>query len=121
MDTEEEEVLGLKLRRPSRFNLGLHGRCQLGLGAAAKSRTVAVTEPASDSEAQPRVDKPMQKLLSNATSLPIIGYAMLKTGRSHSELGGNYLERINKDQLRRYFLKRLQRLGRTVTVEQQLE
>ena len=92
MVTEEEEVLGLKLRRPSRFNLGLYGRC-----------------------------KPMQKLLSNATSLPIIGYAMLKTGRSHSELGGNYLERINKDQLRRYFLKRLQRLGRTVTVEQQLE
>jgi len=46
---------------------------------------------------------------------------MLKTGRSYSELGGNYLERINKDQVQRYFLKRLQRLGLTVTVEQQLE
>lgn len=56
-----------------------------------------------------------------AHSIPIIGYAMLKTGRSCYKLGGNYLERINKDQVQRYFLKRLQRLGFTVTVEQQLE
>jgi len=33
-----------------------------------------------------------------AHSIPIIGYAMLKTGRSCYKLGGNYLERINKDQ-----------------------
>lgn len=41
----------------------------------------------------------------------IVTYTMLKTGRSYYELGGNYLERINKDQLRRYFVKRLQKVG----------
>jgi len=42
---------------------------------------------------------------------------MLKTGRSYHELGGNDLEQINKDQLQRYFVKRLRGLGLTVTVE----
>jgi len=45
---------------------------------------------------------------------------MLKTGRGYG-LGGDYLERINKDQLQRYFVKRLQRLGLDVTVEPVLE
>jgi hypothetical protein len=36
--------------------------------------------------------------------------------RSYHELGGNYLEHINRDQLQRYFAKRLQKLGLTVTV-----
>jgi transposase len=52
-----------------------------------------------------------------AHTMLVIAYTMLKTGRSYNELGGSYLEQINKDQLRRYFLKRLQRLGLTVTVE----
>ena len=60
-------------------------------------------------------------VMAVAHSILIMGYAMLKTGRSYYELGGNSLERINKDQVQRYFLKRLQRLGRTVTLEQQLE
>jgi hypothetical protein len=47
----------------------------------------------------------------------IIGYHMLKTGKPYHELGGDYLEQINKDQLQRYFVKRLQRLELTVTVE----
>lgn len=47
----------------------------------------------------------------------IIAYTMPKTSRSYHELGGNYLEQINKDQLQRYFVKRLQKLGLTVTVE----
>ena len=42
---------------------------------------------------------------------------MLKTDRTYNELGGSYLERINKDQLQRYYVKRLQRLGLTVTVQ----
>jgi hypothetical protein len=42
---------------------------------------------------------------------------MLKTGQGYHELGGNYLEQIDKDQLQRYFVKRLQRLGLKVTVE----
>jgi len=31
-------------------------------------------------------------------------------------LGGDYLEQVNKDRLQRYFVKRLQKLGLTVTV-----
>jgi transposase len=50
-------------------------------------------------------------------SMLIITYTMLKTGCTYHELGGSYLELINKDQLQRYFLKRLQRLGLTVTVQ----
>jgi hypothetical protein len=52
-----------------------------------------------------------------AHTMLIIGYHMLKTGSGYHELGGDYLERINKDQLQRYFVKRLQRLGLKVTVE----
>jgi hypothetical protein len=47
----------------------------------------------------------------------VIGYHMLKTGQSYRELGGNYLEQINKDQLQRYFTKRLQKLGFKVSVQ----
>jgi transposase len=56
-------------------------------------------------------------VMAVAHSLLIIAYTMLKTGKGYHELGGNYLEQINKDQLQRYFVKRLQRLGLKVTVE----
>ena len=56
-------------------------------------------------------------VMAVAHSMLIIAYIMLKTGRSYHELGANYLEQINKDQLQRYFVKRLQKLGLTVTVE----
>lgn len=56
-------------------------------------------------------------VMAVAHTMLIIGYHMLKTGRSYHELGGDYLERINKDQLQRYYVKRLQRLGLKVTVE----
>jgi transposase len=56
-------------------------------------------------------------VMAVAHTMLIIAYHMLKTGQSYHELGGNYLEQINKDQLQRYFLKRLQRLGLKVTVE----
>lgn len=55
-------------------------------------------------------------VMAVAHTMLIIAYTMLKTGRSYHELGGSYLERINKDQLQRYFVKRLQKLGLTVTV-----
>ena len=55
-------------------------------------------------------------VMAVAHSMLIIGYAMLKTGQSYHELGGSYLEQINKDQLQRYYVKRLQRLGLTVSV-----
>jgi hypothetical protein len=56
-------------------------------------------------------------VMAVAHTMLLIGYAMLKTGRSYHELGGGYLEQINKDQLQRYFVKRLQRLGLTVHVQ----
>jgi len=46
----------------------------------------------------------------------VIAYTMLKTGRTYHELGGGYLDLINKEQLQRYFVKRLQNLGLTVTL-----
>jgi transposase len=51
-----------------------------------------------------------------AHSILIIGYHLLKTGQSYQELGGNYLEQIHKDQLQRYYMKRLQRRGLQVSV-----
>jgi transposase len=56
-------------------------------------------------------------VMAVAHTMLIIGYHMLKTGQGYYELGGDYLERINKDQLQRYYTKRLQRLGLKVTVE----
>jgi transposase len=56
-------------------------------------------------------------VMAVAHSMLTIGYHMLKRGQSYYELGGNYLEQINKDQLQRYFVKRLERLGLKVTLE----
>jgi hypothetical protein len=52
-----------------------------------------------------------------AHTMLVIAFHMLKTGLTNHELGGTYLEQINKDRLQRYFVKRLQRLGLKVTVE----
>jgi transposase len=54
-------------------------------------------------------------VMAVAHSMLIIGYTMLKTGRSYHELGGGYLEQINKEQLQRYFVRR-QHLGLAVSV-----
>jgi transposase len=56
-------------------------------------------------------------VMAVAHTMLIIAYTMLKTGRTYYELGGSYLDQINRDQLQRYFVKRLQKLGLTVTVE----
>lgn len=56
-------------------------------------------------------------VMAVAHTMLVIGYYMLKTGQSYHELGGDYLERINTDQLQRYYVKRLQRLGLKVTIE----
>ena len=45
------------------------------------------------------------RIMAVAHTVLIIGYAMLRAGRSYHELGGGYLEQINKDQLQRYFVK----------------
>lgn len=64
---------------------------------------------------------PKRALMAVAHTMLLIGYHMLKTGQGYHELGGNYLEQINKDQLQRHFVKRLQKLGFKVTVEPSLE
>jgi transposase len=56
-------------------------------------------------------------LMALAHRLLIIGYSMLKSGQGYRELGGNYLDPTHKDQLQRYFVKRLQRLGLRVSLE----
>lgn len=56
-------------------------------------------------------------LMAVAHTMLVIGYHVLKSGQGYRELGGNYLEQINKEQLQRYFLKRLQRLGLQVIVQ----
>jgi transposase len=56
-------------------------------------------------------------VMAVAHTMLIIGYHMLKTDKGYNELGGNYLDLINREQLQRYFVKRLQRLGLKVEVE----
>jgi hypothetical protein len=56
-------------------------------------------------------------VMAVAHTMLIIGYHMLKTDKGYNELGGNYLDLINREQLQRYLVKRLQRLGLKVAVE----
>ena len=57
------------------------------------------------------------KMGASASTVLIIAFHILKSGQGYHELGGNYLEQINKVQLPRYFVNRLQRLGLKVTLE----
>ena len=43
-------------------------------------------------------------------------YHMLKTKQPYRELGADFLDRRNAENIKRYFLKRLERLGLQVTV-----
>jgi len=56
-------------------------------------------------------------LMAVAHTLLVIGYYILKTGEGYRELGAHYLEQSHKEQLQRYFVKRLQRLGLRVSLE----
>jgi hypothetical protein len=47
----------------------------------------------------------------------IIAYTLLKNRQSCPDLGGTHLEQINKDQLQKYLVKGLHRLGLKATVE----
>ena len=60
---------------------------------------------------------PKRALVAVAHSMLMIGYHMLKTGHGYHELGGNYLDQINKEQPQRHFMKRLHKLGFKVTLE----
>jgi transposase len=56
-------------------------------------------------------------IIAVAHSMLIIGYHMLKTKQAYQELCGNYLDRIQKESLQRYHVKKLQNLGFTVSIE----
>ena len=52
-----------------------------------------------------------------AHTILVIAYHMLKNRCQYQELGGDYFDRLRGDRLKRYYLKRLQQLGLSVTVE----
>ena len=56
-------------------------------------------------------------VIAVAHTILIIAFHILKSGQGYHELGGNYLEQLNQEQLQHYFVKRLQRLGLKVTLE----
>jgi transposase len=56
-------------------------------------------------------------LIAVAHAILIVVHTMLSKGASYHELGGDYLEQIHKDQLQKYLIRRLQRLGLTVSVQ----
>jgi hypothetical protein len=55
--------------------------------------------------------------IANGTYLIVIGYPLQKNQSNYDDLGGNYFDRIHSDGLKRYLVKRLQQLGRKVTLE----
>jgi transposase len=55
-------------------------------------------------------------LVAVAHSILIIVYKMLQTATQYRDIGADYLDQIHKDQLQRYLVRRLERLGLNVTV-----
>jgi transposase len=50
----------------------------------------------------------------------VIAYHLLKTGRPYEELGADYCDERNREALHRELVKRLERLGCKVALEQPL-
>jgi hypothetical protein len=47
----------------------------------------------------------------------VIFYHMIRSGASYTELGADFFDRLEPERLTHYYVKRLQRLGYTVTLE----
>jgi hypothetical protein len=58
-------------------------------------------------------------LVAVGHSILVTVYHTLKAKSPYCELGADYLDRIKADQLKRYFLKRLEQLGVQVTLQNQ--
>jgi transposase len=56
-------------------------------------------------------------LMAVAHKMLIIAYTILKTGHSYHELGSSYMDEINKNQLQRHLVRRLERLGLKVILQ----
>jgi transposase len=55
-------------------------------------------------------------IIAVAHSIVIIGYYLQKKQRNYEDLGGDYFDRIDSDGLKRYFVRRLEKLGHKVTL-----
>jgi transposase len=58
-------------------------------------------------------------LIAVAHSLLVVAYVLLKRGRVYQDLGRDYFERPNHSSATQYHVKKLQRLGFTVTLQQE--
>jgi transposase len=60
-------------------------------------------------------------LIALAHSMLVTAYQMLKYRRHYQELGGDFLDQINRDQVRKRLLQRLAKLGFEVTLKSKAE
>jgi transposase len=56
-------------------------------------------------------------IIAVAHSILVIAYSLLQRGEVYRELSGDYFERLNPVGLTRYLVRRLQRLGHSVTLQ----
>lgn len=98
--------------KPAMATSGCDAPCPKPLGPSP-ARSIVTSPPSSDAW----LLGAKRAVIAVAHTILIIAFHILKCGQGYHELGGNYLEQINKDQLQRYFVKRLQRLGLKVTLE----
>ena len=56
-------------------------------------------------------------LIAVGHSMLVIFYHMIRSGASYTELGADFFDRLQPERLTHYYVKRLQRLGYTVTLE----
>lgn len=58
-----------------------------------------------------------ERVVAVGHSILIIAYHLLADGVHYQDLGGDYFEKLDPQRLTRYLVKRLERLGHTVTLE----
>jgi hypothetical protein len=51
-----------------------------------------------------------------AHNILLIAYYLLRTDRPYQDLGADYFDRINAEGLKRYLVKRLERMGHQVVL-----
>ena len=102
------ETLDLRLRAPV-----LYSTCQ---AAWAVSHTKETYLAARFRRLAARKGK-KRAIVAVAHTILISLYHMLKTKQAYRELGADFLDRRHAAQLKRYLLKRLERLGVVVTIQ----
>jgi transposase len=60
-----------------------------------------------------------KSIVAVAHSILTVTYYILKLGRSYKDLGGDYFDRLSRDKIRRYHVKRLQDLGYKVDITEE--